>query len=156
MATLRRVARNLQWGRGAFLEAGNNSKRSWPRFWSVFNQIEAVFLSNSGDLQKWNKKVFTEIESVFLSKFRWLKIQIYPFSSRNPIRFLTNSRPNPNGGGLFLFFEDKSASKVLKTGYFAYSSGQWGGCCPPWLRYWQHFRGKLLILKCNILKTESI
>ena len=28
---------------------------------------------------------------------------------------------------------------MLKTEYFAYSSGQWGGCNPPslfWLRYW--------------------
>ena len=39
-------------GGGLFLEAGNNSKRTWPKFSSVLNQIEAVFLSKSGDLQK--------------------------------------------------------------------------------------------------------
>ena len=31
---------------------------------------------------------------------------------------------------LFSYFEEKSASKVLKTGYFAYSLGQWGELLP--------------------------
>ena len=34
------------------------------------------------------------------------------------------------GGGLISFLVQKSASKVLKTGYFAYSSGKWGGSSP--------------------------
>ena len=47
----------------------------------------------------------------------------------------TTSSPNPR---LFSFFEQKSASKALKTCDFAYFSGQWGGLEPPrpWLRYW--------------------
>ena len=37
------------------------------------------------------------------------------------------SSPIPLGwGGLFSFLLQKSASKVKKTGYFAYFSGQWG------------------------------
>ena len=34
-------------------------------------------------------------------------------------------------GGLFSFLVQKSASKVLKTGYFAHVLGQWGGYRPP-------------------------
>ena len=33
-------------------------------------------------------------------------------------------------GGLFSFLKQKSASKVLKTGYFAYFLGQWGTTAP--------------------------
>ena len=33
-------------------------------------------------------------------------------------------------GGLFLFLEQKSASKALKTYFFAYFSGQWVGSSP--------------------------
>ena len=33
--------------------------------------------------------------------------------------------------GLFSFLEQKSASKALKTCYFAYFSGQWGGLIAP-------------------------
>ena len=51
---IRRVARILQ-RRGGFLEAWNNSKQTWPELSSVLNQIEAVFLSQSGDIQKEKK-----------------------------------------------------------------------------------------------------
>ena len=34
-------------------------------------------------------------------------------------------------GGLFSFLEQKSASKALKTWYFAYFSSQWGARAPP-------------------------
>ena len=62
MSGIYTVDKNLQWkqarsqdfatSRGAFLRGGNNSTRTWPKFSSVLNQIEAVFLSKSGDLQK--------------------------------------------------------------------------------------------------------
>ena len=51
----RRVARNLQWGGGgggAVLEAGNNIKQSWTRFWLVCTQIESVFHPHLGDFKK--------------------------------------------------------------------------------------------------------
>ena len=108
-ATCRRVARNLQWGWGAVLEAGNNIKRSWPRFWSVF-------LSKF----RWSpkKKVFNQAEAQFFwSKSHWV---LDRFSS-----------PMPMKGGLFSFLVQKLTSKGLKTGYFAYSSGQWGVIAPP-------------------------
>ena len=50
------VARILQRGRGAFLEAWNISKRTWPKFLSVLNLDWGIFLSKSGDLQKRKKK----------------------------------------------------------------------------------------------------
>ena len=56
-------------GKKGFLEAGNNSKRTWPKFSSVLNEIEAVFLSKSGDLQK-NKKVITNSGTVFPAEIR--------------------------------------------------------------------------------------
>ena len=48
---LRRVARNLKWGR-TVLEAKSNIKRSWSGFWSVFTQIEPIFLSKL----RWSSK----------------------------------------------------------------------------------------------------
>ena len=48
----RRVARISQRVGGAFLRGGNNSKRTGPKFSSVLNQTETVFLSKSGDLKK--------------------------------------------------------------------------------------------------------
>ena len=62
-----RVARNSQKGGGTFLEAENNRKRTRPKFSSVLNQIDAVFLSKSGVLKK---KVFTKIETVFPAEIR--------------------------------------------------------------------------------------
>ena len=35
------------------------------------------------------------------------------------------------GGGLFSFLDQKSASKLLKSRYFAYFSGQWRGLEAP-------------------------
>ena len=84
---------------------------SWKQQQTILTQIFISFQSGWGGFSvkfRWSpkekKKVFTEIESVFLSKFRWLKIQIHPFSSPNHIRSLTNSRPNPNGGAIFVFW----------------------------------------------------
>ena len=44
---------------------------------------------------------------------------------------------NTIGGEAILFSGQKSALKMLKTGYFAYSSGQWGAIAPSSLRYWE-------------------
>ena len=122
----RRIGRNSQRGGGAFFETGNNSKRTWPKFSSALNQIEAVFLSKSGDLQK--KKVFTVIQSVFLTNFGWdPEKKNSTFLVKSPSQLLL-----PNSiGGLFSFLEQKSALKALKTWYFAYFSGQWGALAPP-------------------------
>ena len=69
-----------------------------------------------GDLPTKTKKVFSQAETQFFA--------------RSHISSMTNCHHQYHWGkgGLFLFLEQKSASKVLKTGYFAYSSGQWGGC----------------------------
>ena len=51
----------------------------------------------------------------------------------------TNSASKSLWGGLFSILEQKSASKPLKTCYFAYFSGKCGGLAPslpPWIRYW--------------------
>ena len=66
LASSSRVARISQ--RGDFLRGGNNTKRTWPKFLLILNQIEAVFLSRSGDLKK---KVFARIETVFTGEIRW-------------------------------------------------------------------------------------
>ena len=139
---------------GAFLRGENNSKQTWPKFPSVLNQIEAVFLSKSGDLQK--KKVFTKIETVLrpksggLQKKKKVFIKIQSLLRTNlgcaPVKknstFLVQITanpsqlllPNPVGGGCFHFW-----SKNRPQSYFAYFSGQLGGFSPtprsPWRRY---------------------
>ena len=123
----RRVARNSQWG---------------GLFWK---------LETTANVISKKKKIFAEIESVFLlSKIMWLQHQIQVEITSGPWRILV---PIPIGG-LFSVFEHKSASKEQKTGYFAYSSGQWGGYCPPpvppWLRYC--FRTRC----CQQLATAAI
>ena len=47
----RYVARNLLWG-GAVLNTEKNVKRSWPWFYSSFDQFESFFSSNWGVFQK--------------------------------------------------------------------------------------------------------
>ena len=53
-----------------------------------------------------------------------------PTSSRLLVHLISNSHsaltPVSFWGGLLSFLEQKSASKLLKTRYFAYFSGQWG------------------------------
>ena len=84
----------------------SKKKRSSPKF-------RAFFSPNSDDLPKTNKR--------FSSTLR-------PTSSRPPhLKFSSCSHLSfVWGGGLFSFLEQKSASKLLKTRYFAYFSGQWG------------------------------
>ena len=115
------VARNLQW-RGLFGRLETKSHDLNPHLdWSS-QKLRRFFLPKIRYSQK--KKVFIQA----LSEFFWSishKV-LYQFSSPIPL------------GGLFLFLVQNLASKVLKPGYFAYSSGQWGGSSPlalPWLRY---------------------
>ena len=114
ISLIRRVARISQNG-GAFLKGENNSKRTWPKSSSVLNEIETVFLSKSGDFQK--KKVFTKIQSLFLTNFGCapekqnltFMVQI----TASPSQLLL---PNSVGGAVFIFgakFDLKSTKNVL-------------------------------------------
>ena len=92
------------------------------------------------DLRKKNeRKIFTEIKTVFPAKIRWSPEKKMPspkFShflvQKHTSSFLVQITgtfsqlliANLFGGGLFSFLEQKSASKALKTWYFAYFSGQ--------------------------------
>ena len=62
------------------------------------------------------------------------------FSSRNHIRSLTNSRPNPNRGGLFPFFCENIGLKNVKNRVFCVLFRPMGATAPhlPWLRYWSY------------------
>ena len=53
------------------------------------------------------------------------------FSGPNTTKPFTTSARQCHCGGLFLVLEHKSASKALKTCFFAYLSCQWGGLEPP-------------------------
>ena len=135
-------------GGWAFLEAGNNSERTWPKFSLVLNQIEAVFLTKSGDLRK---KVFTKLKRFFrpesgdlkkkkrsllkFSQFSWTTLgevqkKETPFFWSKEQQVLHNFWSPIPLWGLFSFLEQKSVSKALKTWHFAYFLGQWGGSNP--------------------------
>ena len=97
-----------------------------------------LFFPNLGDLKK-KKRSSLKLRQFFcpnlgnLKKKRsssWLKAR---FFGRYHIRFFTNSHRQYHwgGGGLFPFLVQKSASKVLETGCFVFSSGQWGSSSPP-------------------------
>ena len=85
-------------GGGAFLEAGNNSKRTWPKFLWVLKQTEAVFPSSSGDLKKKKKKkkVFRLGEVQKKTPLFWFKSQ-----QVSPLQLLL---ANSIGGGYFHFW----------------------------------------------------
>ena len=68
-------------------------------------------------------KLFTDFGSVPEPRNSTILVQITASSSQLWL-------PNSFGGGLFSFLEQKSASKALKTRYFAYFSGQWGARAP--------------------------
>ena len=109
-------------------------KRSSPKF-GVF------FCPKSSDFQKIKikKKVFAVIQNVFLSKKRSspkFRVFFCPKSSdlQKKVQRSSTLTPTSFGGGLFSFLEQISAAELLKTCYFAYFSGQWGGystICPP-------------------------
>ena len=107
--------------------------RNWDGFFGRNRKFKPFFRPKTGDLQKKNNKVFTEIETDFSADIG----NSNSSSARIRGNSFTTSSPNPFWGGLF--FEQKSASKALKTCDFAYFSGQWGWAgAPPWLRYWAH------------------
>ena len=115
----------------AVLEAGNNIKRSCPRFSLVFTQIESVFMPKF----RWSpkKKSSPKLRLFFcsnvddLKKKRGLHLRWDPVSL---VHIISGSWPSliPNTiGGLFSFLVQKSASKVLKIGYFGYTFQANGG-----------------------------
>ena len=137
------------------------TKKSLPPNSNCFSgrnqKFKGFFRPNAGDLQQ-KKKVFTEIERVFLAEIRNSKV--FPgrnqliskkkkkeglhllwvssrtkklhYSGPNNGKFFTTSAPKFLWRrGLFSFLEQKSASKALKTCYFAHFSGQWGASSPP-------------------------
>ena len=135
----RRVARISQKGGGvAFFEVWSNRKQTWPKFSLVLNWIEAMFQWKLGDLPKkkglhrssnaeirnsrpktgdLKKKVFTDFGQAPEPNNSTILVQMTACPSQLWL-------PNPFGGGLFSILEQKSASKALKTCYFAYFSGQ--------------------------------
>ena len=150
---VRRVARNLHWGEGLFWRLETTSNDLDPDFrWSSL-RLSRFLSPNSDDLQK--KRSSPKL-GLFLSKFRWspkkkkektrsspklrrffcpnlgdLKKQtksLHP--DRNPvflvhIKFLTNSHPKYHWEGAIFVFSAKNPQ--WPEGYFAYSSGHWGG-----------------------------
>ena len=135
-ASLRRVARNLPC-RGVFwrLEATSNDLDLDFNRSSI--ELSRFLSPNIGDLQQ--KKGIHQNWDAF-------SVQIYVISTKkssaklkpsffvwNHIWSLTNYHRQYHwvGGGLFSFLVQKSASKLPKTGCFAYSSGQWGAIAPP-------------------------
>ena len=89
---------------------------------SVQNQVisKKKNLRRNSECFSVQKKVFTEIQSVFLSKIKRSQ-------KKRSSRVLTPTShdllllsPQLRLGGLFSFLEQKSASELLKTCYFAY------------------------------------
>ena len=105
-------------------------KKRYPQKLGLF------FGPNLRDLKKKKKK----------KKKKKYSARLKPdFCSKSHLILYQLSSPIPlGGGGLFSFLVQKSASKVPKTGCFAYSSGQWGARAPPppplWLHYWRHYK----------------
>ena len=151
-----RVARISWRGGGAFLEGWDNCKRPWPKFSLLLNQIEAVFRPKTVDLQK--KRSSPKLSRIFPPKSQ---IQtVLPAESRQLLYYFGSQI---SLGGLFSFFEQKSALKALKTGDFAYFSGQWGGLSPPrppspgyatapaWWNWWGWIYSLLNIAETSVL-----
>ena len=107
--------------RGLFWRLESTSNDLDPDFDRSSLRMSQFFCLNLGDLQKKKKR-----SSARLS-----------LSGRNHIRSLTTSYRQYHWGEAILFSGQKSALKMLKTGYFAYSSGQWGAIAPSSQRYWE-------------------
>ena len=99
-------------------------------------------MSKLGDLQKKglhrNSIVFFRPKSGDLPKakgFHRLRLssrtKSLHYSGPNNGKSFTTSAPKSRWGVLFSFFEQKPASKALKTCNFAYFSGQWEGSSSP-------------------------
>ena len=118
---------NLQWG-GAVLEAGNNIKRSWPRFWSVFTQIEPFFFfcPNLCDLQK--KRSSLKLSQFFCADLGDLQKRIEKKGLQpgwNPVFLveITSGRwpiliAHAKGGRAIFVFGAKIGLKSAKNGVF--------------------------------------
>ena len=122
MAGNSRVARISQReGGGLFLKFDSTVNELEPNFHLVsigLRQIQSVFLPKSSDRQK--KKVFTEIQSVFLS---------------TDTHFYFSFHDLWGGyfhlGGAISRFRAKTNLKTAKSMLFAYCSGQWWGAIAP-------------------------
>ena len=98
------------------------STQNQTRFSGRNQKFKVFFWPKSGDFQK--KKA---LHRLWVSS-RTKKLH---YSGPNNGKFFTTSAPKSLWGGLFSFLEQKSASKALKTCYFAYFSGQWGSSSSP-------------------------
>ena len=101
-------------GGGLFLKFASTVNELDPNFHLVsigLRQIQSVFLPKSSDLQK---KVFTKIQSVFLSTDTHFYFSFHDLWGAIFVR----------GGGRFPVLGQKPTSKLLKACYFGYCSGQ--------------------------------
>ena len=124
----------------SLIQPHTNLTRIFICFQLDWDKSRAFFCPKSCDLQKKKKKVFTEIQSVFLSKIKWSPkkkspksraffCQLTPTSTIYLTIFGGGYFCLGGGyfclGGLFPNLGQKSTSKLLKTCYFEYFSGQW-------------------------------
>ena len=136
-ASLRRVARNLQCGGGVFWRLETTSNDLDLEFDRSSIDLSWFLSPNIGDLQQTKKRYPPNLGCFFCPNLRDLKkkssARLKPnfFCSKSHLILDQLSLPIPLGGGRFSFLVQKSASKVPKTGCFAYSSGQWGATAPP-------------------------
>ena len=94
-------------------------KKSSPKFKGFFRpqlKIQRVFLAEI----RWSQK--KKRSSPTLSELQNQKNPLFWSKQRQVLHNFGSQIPL---GGLFSFLEQKSASKALKTCYFAYISGQW-------------------------------
>ena len=121
---LRRVARNSQSWRGLFWKLETTVNELDPNFHQSWIRLRRFFCQNQMISRK-KKKVFTQIQSVFLTNLRWGPGKKTPLSGPNNSKsFTTSARQS-------YWFGGKIGLKSTKKWYFAYFSGQWGARAPP-------------------------
>ena len=97
---LRRVARISQWGGRAFLEAWNNSKRTWQKFHQSWIRLRRFFCQNQVISNKKDRS------SSKFSHFSWLgkhQNKNSTFLIQITANLLQLLLPNPVGGAVFIF-----------------------------------------------------
>ena len=109
----------------ADLQKENSLHQNWDGFFGQSQKFQRFFSPKPGDLQK--KKVFTKNET----SLNRPKSEIQTVFHANSQQLLHNFGTQIPLGGLFSFFQQKSASKAPKTCDFAYFTGHWGGLVPP-------------------------